>query len=245
MKNNRRNRKRNGGKPLKSDGGMGVERYNPTWNPQYLKVARTFQFSAPSADSASFKLTDPSVTCSATNLAYTTNALTFAIDAIPNVTEFGALFDQYKIEAIDVIFEYLNSSSSIQTQQVSTSYESQCTLLVYEDNDDATAPAATNAGWQSLYEVGRAKRKVFPSGMGNQLKIRICPKPQVGELAYSDTTALTGRALGYDGWLDGATANPILHYGLKYAIQANPATTSLTHSFRVTTTYYTKWRARQ
>ncbi len=223
---------------------MGVEIYNPTWNPQYFKVARQFQFSSPSADVASFKLTDPSVTCSASALSYATGVISFAIDAIPNVTELGALFDQYKIEAIDVMFEYLNSSQSIQTQQVSTAYQSQCTLLVYEDNDDTSAPAATNAGWQSLYEVGRAKRKMFP-GDGTSLKIRITPKPLVGELAYSDTTALTGRALGYDGWLDGATANPVLHFGLKYAIQANPSTTSLTHAFRVTTTYYTKWRARQ
>jgi hypothetical protein len=231
------------GKPLRSDGGMGRQLYNPTWNPQFLKVARKFQFSSPSADVGSFKLVDPTVTCSATALAYATGALTFAIDAIPNVSEFGSLFDQYKIEAIDVLFEYLNSSESIQTQQVSTAYCPQCTLLVYEDNDDVTAPAATNAGWQSLYEVGRAKRKTFP-GQGS-LSIRICPKPQVGELAYGDTTSLSGRALGYDGWLDGATANPVLHYGLKYAIQANPATTSLTHAFRVTTTYYTRWRARQ
>lgn len=212
-----------------------------------MKVARTFQFSSPSADVASFKLADPSVTCSATALAYTTGALSFAIDAIPNVTEFGQLFDQYKIEAIDVVFEYLNGSESILNSTMpgaSGAYMSQCTLLVYEDNDDVTAPAATNTGWQSLYEVGRAKRKVFP-GRDNKLKIRVKPKPQVGELAYGDTTALTGRALGYNGWLDGATANPVLHYGLKYAIQANPATTQLTHYFRVTTTYFTKWRARQ
>ncbi len=224
---------------------MGVERYNPTWNPQFFKVARKFQYSGPSADSASFKMVDPSVTCSTTALQYTTGLLSFAIDQIPNVTEFGALFDQYKIEAVDVVFEYLNSSGSIQTQQASTAYESQCTLLVYEDNDDTSSPAATNAGWQSLYEVGRAKRKVFPSGNGKSLKIRICPKPLIGELAYSDTTSLTGRALGQDGWIDGATANPVLYFGLKYAIQANPATANLTHSFRITTTFYTKWRARQ
>ncbi len=232
---------------LIESGGLGREVYNPTWNPQFLKVARKFQFSSPSADVASFKLVDPSVTCSATALAYTTNALSFAIDAVPNVSEFGALFDQYKIDAIKVDFEYLNSSESITNSTMpgaSGSYLSQCTLLMYEDNDDVTAPAATNAGWQSLYEVGRAKRKVFPA-KDNKLSITIKPKPQMGVLAYSDTTSLTGRALGGDGWIDGATANPVLHYGLKYAIQANPAVTNLVHTFRVTTEYFIRWRARQ
>jgi len=232
----------------RESGQLGRVQYNPTWNPQYLKVARTFQFSSPSADVASFKLTDPAVTCSATLLAYASGAVTFAIDAIPNVSEFGALFDQYKIEGINVVFEYLTSSvgsTNAIMPGAAGSLQSQCTLVLYEDNDDVTAPTASNTGWQGMYEVGRQVRGFFPNPKNNSLSIFVRPKPQVGELAYSDTTALTGRALGYDGWLDGATANPVLHYGLKYMIQANPSTTNLVHSFRVTTTYYTRWRARQ
>jgi len=236
------------GRAPRQSGGLGKEIYNPTWNPQYFKIARTFQFSSPSADVANFKLTDPAVTCSTTNLAYATGVISFAIDAVPNITELGALFDQYKIEAVDVLWDYITSSSAPTNATApgsSASYQSICTLVLYEDNDDTSAPAATNAGWQSMYEVGRQVRKTFPNDGSNSLKITIKPKPLVGELAYSDTTALTGRALAGDGWIDGATANPVLHFGLKYAIQANPATVTLTHTFRLTTTFYTRWRGRQ
>ena len=76
--------------------------YNPTWNPQFFKVAREFQYSAPADDviGGYGKIADPSVTCATNVHAYASGAISFAIDQVPNVTEFGALFDQYRIAPV-------------------------------------------------------------------------------------------------------------------------------------------------
>ncbi len=216
--------------------------YNPTWNPQFLKVARKFQYSAPAADvTAGFgKIQDPAVGPSNTVLNYTSGALSFKVSDIYNVSEFGAMFDQYMLAMVALDFEYMSCSETVSPLEAGLSQ--QCTLMLYEDNDDVTAQPATNTGWQAVYESGRAIKKVFPSKDEQRLTYRLCPKFLTADVDTSSTT--TGRSLR-TGWCDGATGLDVIHYGLKYMIQANPSVLPQNHLFRVTATYYMKWRARQ
>ncbi len=216
-------------------------RYNPTWNPQYFKVARSFQYSSPAADfGAGFgKVQDPAVGPSTTNLAYSSGALSFAITDVPNVSELGNLFDQYRLAGITLRFEYMSASESV--LPTTAGYQQQCTLLLFEDNDDSTAPTASNTGWQAVYETGRAIKKIFP-GRSNVLTYSLRPKYLIADVDTSSTT--TGRSLG-STWVDGATGLDVLWRGLKWIVQANPSPVAINHSFRVTATYYTEWRARQ
>lgn len=216
-------------------------RYNPTWNPQFLKVARTFQYSAPSGDvGAGYAVVaDPSVTPNATVLSYGTAAYAFAISHIPSVSEFGTLFDQYRLAGVQMRLDYLNGSESVQVTAATTSL--QCTVLLFEDNDDGTAPASTNAGFAAAYETGRVVRKMFPC-RDNSITYMLRPKYLVADV---DTSAgVTGRSLGA-GWVDGATGLDVQWRGLKLIIQANPVSVSFTHQFRMTATYFTEWRNRQ
>ncbi len=229
------------GLPMPSGGELVRPQYNPSWNPQFLKVCREFQFSSPAADfGGGFGvIQDPGCGCLASNLSYTTGAISFRVSDVYNVTEFGSLFDQYRIAAVQLRFDYISSSESV----LSTSnYQAQCTLLVYEDYDDSTAPAATNTGWQTLTESGRQKRDVFPNSRRNQMKYMLQPKYLA--LAVDNSAGTTGRSLS-DDWLDGATSPDVVWRGLKWAIQANPGSTGYVHYFRVTAKYYLCFRNRQ
>jgi hypothetical protein len=258
--NNRRKQKPNANRPRNNNRSGGTQevgdsrrmpptsglsdrrpRYNPTWNPQWLKVARTFQYSSPAADfGGGFgKVQDLAVGSSATVLIYNSAALSFAISDIPSVTEFGTLFDQYRIAGVKLDFEYISGSEAVISTTTSTNLES--TMLMYEDNDDGTAPPATNAGWQAVYESGRALKRVFP-GRNNKLSYMLKPKYLTADVDTSATT--TGRSLGA-GWVDGATGLDVLWRGLKVIVQANPVTTTYVHTWRITATYFTEWRNRQ
>lgn len=216
--------------------------FNPTWNPQAFKVARTFQYSAPPADvGAGFgKVYDPQFTPSATLLAYNSAAYSFAISDVYNVSELGALFDQYRIASVKLRFEFITSSESVMNPATATSQ--QMTLLIYEDYDDSTAPTASNAGWQAALEGGRAVRHVFPNKQ-NAFEYVLRPKYLIADVDTSATT--TGRSLGA-GWVDGSTGLDVVWRGLKMIGQTNPTTaTAAAYNFRITATYYTEWRNRQ
>ncbi len=216
--------------------------FNPTWNPQGFKVARTFQYSAPPADvGAGFgKVYDLQFTPSATLLAYNSAAYSFSVSDVYNVSEYGALFDQYRIAGVKLRFEFMSASETVFTP--ASGISQQMTLLVYEDYDDSTAPTASNAGWQASMEGGRAIRKVFPNKT-NAFEYVLRPKYLVADVDTSSTT--TGRSLG-SGWVDGSTGLDVVWRGLKVIGQTNPTTaTSAVYNFRVTATYFLEWRNRQ
>jgi len=216
-------------------------RFNPGWNLQWLKVTRLFQFTAPPADQGGGygKYFDPTFTPSATLLAYNSGAYAFAISDVPNVTEFTTLFDQYRIAAVKLRWEFITSSEATLTP--ASALNQMMTLMVYEDNDDRTSPTATNAGWQLVAQTGRAKRMVFPNKR-NFFDVTCYPKYQTAELDTSATTL--ARSLG-DGWTDAATTD-VQWLGIKWIGQTNPTTaTASSYNFRVTATYYLEWRARQ
>ncbi len=216
--------------------------YNPTWNPQGFKVARSFQYSAPPADvGAGFgKVYDLQFTPSATLLAYNSAAYSFTISDVYNVSELGALFDQYRIAAVKLRFDFVSASETVFTP--ASGISQQMTLAVYEDFDDSTAPTASNSGWQAVLETGRAMRQVFPNKR-NFLEYVVRPKYLTADVDTSATT--TGRSLG-SGWVDGSTGLDVIWRGVKVIGQTNPTTaTSAVFNFRISATYFLQWRNRQ
>ncbi len=214
--------------------------YNPGWNPQYLKVARRIMYSVPSADVSSPYIADPSVGCLASNLSFNSGAISFRVSDVYNVSEFGTLFDQYRIAGVKIEFHYITSSEAALTTTASN--QQAVSLALYEDYDDSTAPTTTIAGWNSMLETGRARIAVFPSGRRNCLTYTLNPKYLVADIDNAGGT--TGRSLA-DGWLDGATTPEVVWRGLKWSLQANPGNTTIVHSFRVYETFFLCFRQRQ
>ncbi len=231
------------GLPKPSSAGQTALRYNPTWNPQALKVMRTFQYSAPAVDFAGGfgVVQDPAVGALTTTLSYASGSLSFRIGDVYNVNEFGVLFDQYRIHTVKLRLDYLTASASVLTPTV-TQPNQQGTILLYEDYDDDTAPTATNAGWQACYETGRGIRRVFPNPKGNSISYTVRPKYLTVDVDNSG--GLTGRSLG-SGWLDGATSPDVKWRGIKWIAQCNPGNVNTIHYWRITADYYLQFRNRQ
>ncbi len=227
------------GVPRPSGGELVRPRYNPTWNPQYLKVARRIMYSVPAADVVSPYIQDPSVGCSATNLSFNTGAISFRISDVYNVTEYGALFDQYRIAAVKLEFHYVTASQSALTTTVSN--QQNCSLCLYEDYDDSTSPPSSLAGWNAMLESGRAKVKTFPC-RDNKVVYTLNPKYLTADV---DTSATTTARSTNDNWVDGSTALDVVWRGLKWSLQANPGSTTIVHSFRVYETFFLCFRQRQ
>lgn len=218
---------------------------NPGWNPQYFKLKQTFQYSGPNGDvlASRFIIEDPFVLTNSRGVSNTTSysgyAFTFRASDIPNITNYSSRFDQYKITYIVVRLEYMNAVVS--TLQTQTS-EDRIKMLIWTDNDDKTAPASDAATWQKTLEIGRAKGYCFPNNYKNQIKYVVRPKVLVP--AVDAVGGTSGRFNGRSMWLDGSTINDVEHYALKFMIQGNPQYAGEYHYFRMTTTYYVKFRQR-
>jgi len=165
--------------------------------------------------------------------------MTFALGDIPSVSEYTTLFDQYKIVAVKLEFQYISASEAV-LSLTSNPASQIVTFMGYEDNDDSTAPTASNAGWQAVLESGRAKRRIFPQ-QHNSFVYVLKPKVLTADLDTAGTTL--ARSLG-NPWLDPATTDA-KYFGFKWIMQANPGPITFVHQLRVNATYFTEWRSRQ
>lgn len=219
-------------------------RYNPTWNPQYFKVARSFDYSSPNADfmAGYSPVTDPgidSATLSAIALSHFSAAYQFKIDDVPGISEFTTMYDQYRISRVSLEFNFMTASESV--VDLNPTGRHRCTLLLIEDQDDATAFPNTNAGWSAALETGRAIRHVFPNKT-NRVVYNLRPKVLTGIVDTAGTVLARGLA---SPWLDASTTDA-KYNALKIMMQGEPASSGGDgYFFRVFATYYLEWRARQ
>lgn len=148
-------------------------------------------------------------------------AFSFQLDDIPNYTEFAALYDQYKITGIKLMF--------IPDQTVSDSTGSVLTTANFihvVDFDDETVPTSTN----QLFEYQNVKINNF-----NRTVIRYF-KPSMATGIYNGSAIVTG-GNRKAGWIDTSVVT-IPHYGFKYAMTASTA--SRLQTFRVYAKFYIK-----
>lgn len=223
------------------------------YNLQFVKVKRSVDYLVPTLDLnrgtyGCFALL--SCGCAATLVNnYTSAAYDFKVSDISNITEFGLMFDQYRLMGVKMLFQYITSSTSIQYPNTGATVNPQnslCTLAITSDFDDSTAYSQTNAGWSALQETGRAKYMVFPNAYGNKLKYYVKPRIMTGVTNSSGTVVAGATTRGQ--WLDGALTPDVLYRGVKVILQVPPGDTemqSIIHSFRCTCVYYVQFRQRQ
>lgn len=126
----------------------------------------------------------------------------YALQKLPNSSEFTNLYDMYKIKGVKVIFEYLHNDSSADGL---TNFGLP-TLCTVNDYDDGTIPA--NTGEMMQYQSFRMRRMDKP--------IKLYMRPAISCEAYKSalTTGYTSR---WGQWID--IGNPDLpHYGFKWAV---------------------------
>lgn len=177
----------------------------------------------PSADVHTFKRwTDGGViTGNAVNNPYLAS-FSFTLGALPNVSEFTNLFDQYMITKV-VTKMWLKIDPSAQAA-ASAAFPK---LYVARDFDTSTAPASLN----DLRQYARCK----VIGFNPNRPITLVSKPNTLALSYTSAIA-NNYTPKWNTWLDVGDPNTI-HYGWLYAID------DLTNTnYRVTIdhTYYFK-----
>lgn len=230
-----------------------VTRYNPTWNPQFMKIKRKIDYLVPPADlnRGTFGVY-PYLFVAAGTLDftsspqvgaynYTSKYYNFNLKDIPSILEFGSIFDQYKITGIKLTFQYLNPEANLTNTMVNGTYA--CEMAIVNDYDADSAPTANDANWAKLQETGRARFYRFPS-RSNKLSYFIRPKTVQTSLKDSNGT-YTAVANGPSLWIDGNTTYEALYNGIYVMIRAHPSSAFQgNHIFSATATYYCKFRQR-
>lgn len=154
------------------------------------RAPRNYRF----VQTSSYYMTVPIIGSSIANVA---GGFPFNLASCNNSTAFQSLFDQYRIEAVDVTLRPRCNAF------VATGTSSPPPLYLVIDYDNVTAlasaAAATEFSTCAIVEVYQSCRRVF--------------KPRIALAAYN-----SGAFTGYSnaiGWIDSAYPS-VEHYGLKY-----------------------------
>ena len=135
--------------------------------------------------------------------------------AVPAYTELGALFDKFRIDAVELFYTTSMAYNGATGVNQSNYMPSICHLI---DTDDSNATTA-----QELQQFGNCKISQLGgvTAASPQRIAKFRPEPAMG--MYTNATSVVGAASGVKNlWLDCGTPD-IRHYGYKMAIdQINP-----------------------
>lgn len=152
-------------------------------------------------------------------------AYTFALNKLPNYTEFTALFDRYRI--CGVLVEFMPAVDSFSTEAgVSMTNFALPQVRTIIDHTEDGVPTDFN----EMYQYKNCKMT-----QGNRIHKRFL-KPAVLTSAFESTIA-TAYIPKWKQWI--TTDDPATpHYCLKYGINALPSAAMGTMTYRVYATYY-------
>lgn len=159
-------------------------------------------------------------------------AVCFAINDIPNWSEFNALFDQFRLNAVMFQIKMVSNPDSAITPGVNTTNYGNFypTIWYCPDHDDNAILTVAQ-----LKEFERVRHKVLRP---NQ-ELNIMLRPTTLSQVYNTTTA-AGYACNFRrSWLDVATPS-IPHFGLKFAIDFEGLNNTIVQgfSFKINAKYY-------
>lgn len=172
-----------------------------------------------------------------TSIYYGAACMPFKIADLPNVAEFTALFDQYKIWGITVKITPVATMSAAAVA-AGTSPSTGIILHTCLDYDDATNFAATNTGVDAMREY-ESYRSYQPYRNGGK-PITLFFKPRIASNVYG-SGAFGSFANMKAPWLDAASTG-VEHYGLKLMMETIDGATSAIADFKVEATYHIKMR---
>lgn len=127
-------------------------------------------------------------------------AIGFAVKDVPQIAQWAALFDRYKIVKVKLTFKPQFNVSDLRTDTTNLGYAQ--TLLTTLDYDDIIAPASLDylRDYQSCRDHGFYKT----------FSIELKPRIAVG--AYA--AGVFGSYMNTTGWIDMASTS-VEHYGIK------------------------------
>lgn len=154
------------------------------------------------------------------------NAYTISLASLPSVSDFGNLYDQYKITGCKFEFAPMTSEgimSPLTGVGTQIGFQPLHTVL---DFDDSTPPASLSA----MLEYGSHKQT-----MAHQKHVRYF-KPKVLEQVYRGIGTVGYRPIGSQ-WIDMAY-NDVPHYGIKVFAEPPLSSTATSITYTVYCTLY-------
>jgi len=154
----------------------------------------------------------------------------FAIDLLPNYTEFKNLFDQYRILGVKLMFIPNSNVSTGLAQGTGAWPRGIPTISWVIDLDDSNPPTSVN----NLLEHQRSHTRYFNK------PISIFVKPRAHNTIAGSSSALLSRSQ----WID-FTYDTVPYYGVKVAIHVpdeNPNVNSAWFTYKVITKVYFQCR---
>lgn len=154
-------------------------------------------------------------------------ATVFALNFLPNSSDFTSLFDQYRIDKVEQVFEMDIADGTLN----STTRWPRITIC--PDFNNQAAPLSEDA----ILSYEQARQYQFST---SERRFSVILRPQIASTVYR-TGVTSAYEMKPSGWLDVAT-NDVPHYGLRYWI-ANYNTTSFGASnVRVYVRYWLSFR---
>ena len=160
-------------------------------------------------------------TITTNNITDTLGAINFALNDVPGYTEFTALYDAYKINAVKIMF-LPQMTSNISVSSVNNPYAN-TRFFSCIDYNDSTAPANVDAvreykSCKYTPILRRHKRYIY--------------KPKI--LAAEGYTPVSP-------WISCASPS-VIYYGLKYAIENTNATVGTAFEYSVECKFYLSFK---
>jgi len=155
-------------------------------------------------------------------------SLTPQLNTLPNVSEFGALYDQYRITK--VVYRFSWRATGISAIEAADQTMGAPYMLWAQDRDDSGVPTTVN----QLREYANCKEHYF-----NDSK-RVCYItliPNVLAMAYQTLTA-TSYSPAFNKWIDIGDGGVTPYYGLKYSIITPGTAPTRSNFFDVDATFY-------
>lgn len=162
------------------------------------------------------------------------NVMTFDLSQVRAASELTALYDQYMITGVKVLFKMMtnpdgnNSLFSTTTVNSANLYP---TLLYSRDYDNNSVETSNE-----LRERNTTKYAVLRPNS----TISIFLKPAIRNQVYLDGVT-TATSPIWKQWLD-CSVNNVPHYGLKFSVDFNGLTTNQDYYFRTEVVYYLKFK---
>jgi len=165
-------------------------------------------------------------------ITYGSVGVSFKVDDMPNIAEYGALYEQYRINK--VVMKIIPMATSVAAGAALTGSTTQTGIIFHYclDHDDATVPPATEAGVNALRQrTGYRTRNIY---QGNGKPLTFSFKPYV----MHDNEPRKA------GWINEGDLT-IPHYGVKFIAETVSAGTQMDHFFKVETKFYVSLKGMQ
>lgn len=155
-----------------------------------------------------------SFTLAALNIYAAGASTAFAVLALPNYTELTALYDQYRIDWVEMQIMFSNNQSSVNTP--ATTLPILWLAKDYDDTNNASITDIQQYATQQCWQVGNQR------GDGKHV-VRV--KPNVDTVVYQ-SALVSGYGRGKPQFID--TSSPqVPHYGIKIAADPINSSTSV------------------